>query len=921
MKDSPADDPTAREPHSNRPSPQADHATAHTPGKPAGSAASEHRLRRSAWHRKASKPVTIWMGALVLVSLFHWALPNYRWVLIHMFTLGALTNSIMLWSQHFTEKFLHQPLDESTRPWQLRRFAILNAGIVYTIIGQLLANTWSYAWILTALGATVVGGSLAFHAFYLGQQYRRANTNQRYAPSVLAYIASAACLPFGAFFGAVLASNAASQPGSEWHDRLRMAHLATNVLGFVGFAAVGTLMLLFPTIWRTKAATERPKIALLLMGAGLLDILGGTLGGAPKAAGIGLVIVLAGVGVAAFGWASSLRPVIADPRSRVTFAGLCVAMAPLWLLGSLGTLAVRSFQAPSISAITLPTMALVIGFAAQLLIGVMSYLLPSNIGGGPAATRTGLIIYDRAGIFRATMVNVGLLLWLATDHSWLRIATSILAMGSLATFLVLTPLAVRAQLGVIRKQREPLDLPTRPAWGQATAALAVLALLVAASGGLGGSGVRPPATSTGSSSALAAGATGKTTEVEVSMEGMRFEPSTIHVPRGNNLRVILHNAGDQAHDLKFANGAESGRLSPGESVTMEVGAITEPLAGWCTIAGHRQQGMTIDVQPDGQASAQGAGSDVPGAANNAGDEHGAGQQAPQGKPVAADELHRDMVVDPALKPASENRVHKVVLDVSETELRLSDETTRGRWTFNGGPMGPVLRGKVGDRFEITLVNNGSMSHSVDFHAGMVSPDPVMRSIEPGETLQYNFTAKHAGAWLYHCGTAPMSLHLAAGMYGALIVDPPNLAPVDHEYILVQSEVYGTQSTADQPVDTAALAAGRPSAVVFNGIENQYVTKPLSMRVGETARFWLVNAGPNQALSFHIVGTQFHTTYKEGHYLLRESEGQGASQALDLLAAQGGFVEATFEEPGTYTMVNHQFIDAERGAKGQIKVTK
>ena len=43
------------------------------------------------------------------------------------------------------------------------------------------------------------------------------------------------------------------------------------------------------------------------------------------------------------------------------------------------------------------------------------------------------------------------------------------------------------------------------------------------------------------------------------------------------------------------------------------------------------------------------------------------------------------------------------------------------WTFNGQNMAPVLHGKVGDIFEITLINNGTMGHSLDFHAGMVSP--------------------------------------------------------------------------------------------------------------------------------------------------------------------------------------------------------
>ena len=36
-----------------------------------------------------------------------------------------------------------------------------------------------------------------------------------------------------------------------------------------------------------------------------------------------------------------------------------------------------------------------------------------------------------------------------------------------------------------------------------------------------------------------------------------------------------------------------------------------------------------------------------------------------------------------------------------------------RWTFNGAVPGPTLHGRVGDVFEITLVNRGSMGHSID----------------------------------------------------------------------------------------------------------------------------------------------------------------------------------------------------------------
>ena len=121
--------------------------------------------------------------------------------------------------------------------------------------------------------------------------------------------------------------------------------------------------------------------------------------------------------------------------------------------------------------------------------------------------------------------------------------------------------------------------------------------------------------------------------------------------------------------------------------------------------------------------------------------------------------------------------------------------TQQTWTFvegqgrPGAPGGPILRGKVGDLFTVTLVNDGEIGHSIDFHASKVAWNDEMRTIQPGESLVYEFTADYAGAFMYHCGTAPALHHIGNGMYGAIIIDPPNLAPVDHEYVIVQSELY------------------------------------------------------------------------------------------------------------------------------------
>ena len=172
--------------------------------------------------------------------------------------------------------------------------------------------------------------------------------------------------------------------------------------------------------------------------------------------------------------------------------------------------------------------------------------------------------------------------------------------------------------------------------------------------------------------------------------------------------------------------------------------------------------------------------------------------------------------------------------------------------------------------------------------------------------------------MYHCSSMPMSAHIANGMFGAVVIEPRDLAPVDHSYLLVQSEQYhGPQGGV---VDVDKLQAERPDAVVFNGYPNQYDEQPLTARVGERVRVWVLDAGPDRATSFHVVGAQFDTTYAEGTYLLRRGEGDGGAQSLGLGVAQGGFVELSFPEAGHYPFVSHVMIDAERGAHGMFAVT-
>jgi nitrite reductase (NO-forming) len=267
--------------------------------------------------------------------------------------------------------------------------------------------------------------------------------------------------------------------------------------------------------------------------------------------------------------------------------------------------------------------------------------------------------------------------------------------------------------------------------------------------------------------------------------------------------------------------------------------------------------------------------------------------------------------DARLRPASTSTVHRVRLVVSESEQEVAPGVRQTRWTFGGSVPGPPLRGRVGDTFIITLVNDGTIGHSIDFHAGALAPDEPMRTIGPGEELEYRFTATRAGVWMYHCSTMPMSMHIANGMFGAVVIDPPDMPAVDHEFLLVQSESYlGSEGGT---ADAEAISSGEYDLVSFNGYPMQYDHHPIKVGVGDRVRVWLLAAGPNVGSSFHVVGAQFDTVFREGAYDLRP--GSGGSQALGLFPAQGGFVEFTLPEAGSYPFVTHVMSDAEKGAHG------
>ena len=404
------------------------------------------------------------------------------------------------------------------------------------------------------------------------------------------------------------------------------------------------------------------------------------------------------------------------------------------------------------------------------------------------------------------------------------------------------------------------------------------------------------------SSGASSGSDAPTLQVTVTLTEFKIAPASIDVAAGQRVHFTVKNGGAMAHDFKVGGTEGTELIQPGGTADVTVGPVKATTQAWCTVPGHKDSGMVMAINVTGSTTAAAAtGSATPAASNAA--KIDAAATPPSGWTA----------YDPTLAPAPGGTVHNVEIHAIEKEIEVAPGVTQMMWTFDGKVPGTILRGHIGDLFNVTLVNDGKMGHSIDFHASRVAWDQKMKTIDPGQRLLYQFKADYAGAFMYHCGTAPALHHIGNGMYGAIIIDPPNLAPVDHEYVIVQSELYlGAQGKEG---DLSKMTSTQFDAVVFNGYFMQYKFSPIRVEPNQRVRVWVVDDGPNENSSFHIVGTIFDTVFKEGSYLLQPDARHGGSQALDLQPAQGGFVEFSLAEPGFYPIVTHKFANVGKGAMG------
>lgn len=99
-----------------------------------------------------------------------------------------------------------------------------------------------------------------------------------------------------------------------------------------------------------------------------------------------------------------------------------------------------------------------------------------------------------------------------------------------------------------------------------------------------------------------AGATGEPLTVEIELGDLFVRPPAIDVPAGTEVIVNVTNTGQVPHDLKLNGATGTELIPPGGRATASLGVVSRAAQAWCTVPGHKEAGMVLDIRVAGSAA-------------------------------------------------------------------------------------------------------------------------------------------------------------------------------------------------------------------------------------------------------------------------------------------------------------------------------
>lgn len=165
-------------------------------------------------------------------------LPGGRWLAIHIFTLGVLTNLVLALSDHFARTLTHQPgAAPKLQP------VLANAGVLGILVGIPSDARW-----VVAAGATLLTG-VVLGSYLRLRRLRLRALGPRFGWIVRVYERAHGAFVHGAILGMLLGTGLLQ---GTWVASGRLAHMHVMLLGWGGLTLLATSVFFGPTIARIR---------------------------------------------------------------------------------------------------------------------------------------------------------------------------------------------------------------------------------------------------------------------------------------------------------------------------------------------------------------------------------------------------------------------------------------------------------------------------------------------------------------------------------------------------------------------------------------------------------------------------------------------------------------------------------------------
>ena len=275
--------------------------------------------------------------------------------------------------------------------------------------------------------------------------------------------------------------------------------------------------------------------------------------------------------------------------------------------------------------------------------------------------------------------------------------------------------------------------------------------------------------------------------------------------------------------------------------------------------------------------------------------------------------------DQPLQARMEGSVKVYDLEMVVTRWNILPYVRVAAYAFNGQVPGPRIRITEGDHVRFLVRNSLPEPATVHWH-GLILPNAMdgpanitQAPIPPGGSFTYEFGAVQAGTFFYHSHANP-ERQQGLGLYGALIIDPRQPAPLHYDKELVvqlQEWLYKNGYTfPSMPMDGM-----QPNFFTING-KAYPETETVKLRVGERLLVRFIGSQSGFIHPMHIHGGPFTIVATDG-VLIPE----GARVSKDTVnVGPGERYDVIWEarEPGKWLLhchINHHTTNDNREDRG------